>query len=526
MKVGGRIYFRSFNCFFHSRNIRSCLILLAVFTNLSYSGQNKELDSLKLVLKNAKHDTVKCNALVEMINRENDINVWTKYNDQLTQIAGSHLKDSVAEGKEMTNVYKKHFAGAINNTGYIYNSKGDVSGSLKFFLQSLSLLEQIRNVDGSIADKKGVALALNSIGTIYHSRGDIPKALEYYSKSLKLQEESGDKLGAAYTLNNLGVISHHLGDTAKALEYYLKCFIMREEIGDKKGMASSLNNIGSIYQGQMNYKKAMDCYERCLKIQEEIKDKKGMCTSLLNLGTFYHAHQDLDKALECYEKATGIAEEIGDKISNAFCLRNVGAVYLQKNDLSRATRLLSQSLSASKEIGRVELISGAAKLLAEAYKKKGDHKSALNTFELYIQMRDSLNSEATRKANIRSQLKYEYEKQAAADSVAHAKENEIKSAELSRQSAEIKAKKNQQVALFGGLFLVILFAGFMNNRFKVTQKQKGIIETQKEIVEGQKKLVEGKQSEILDSIRYAKRIQLAQIPTEKRVASVLARLKR
>ncbi len=62
--------------------------------------------------------------------------------------------------------------------------------------------------------------------------------------------------------------------------------------------------------------------------------------------------------------------------------------------------------------------------------------------------------------------------------------------------------------------LVLVFAIFIFNRFKVTQKQKQIIEikeqeTQKqnEIITFQKHVVEEKQKEILDSINYAKRIQ-------------------
>ena len=141
-------------------------------------------------------------------------------------------------------------------------------------------------------------------------------------------------------------------------------------------------------------------------------------------------------------------------------------------------------------------------------------------------MRDSINNESTRKASIKSQLKYEYEKQAAADSVAHAKDSEIKNAELAKQKAEISAKKNQQYALFGGLFLVCVFAVFMFNRYKVTKKQKSIIEDQKEIVEEQKKLVEEKQKEILDSIHYARRIQMALIPNETRIAFILSKFKK
>jgi hypothetical protein len=79
--------------------------------------------------------------------------------------------------------------------------------------------------------------------------------------------------------------------------------------------------------------------------------------------------------------------------------------------------------------------------------------------------------------------------------------------------------------LFGGLSLVLIFAGFMFNRFKVTQKQKGIIETQKKEVEIQKHQVEEKQKEILDSIKYAKRIQTALITNEKYIEKSLKHLK-
>ena len=45
-----------------------------------------------------------------------------------------------------------------------------------------------------------------------------------------------------------------------------------------------------------------------------------------------------------------------------------------------------------------------------------------------------------------------------------------------------------------------------------------IISAQKEEVEKQKQIVEEHQKEIIDSIRYAKRIQRALLPTEKYIA--------
>ena len=501
-----------------------CLVITPSF------GQNKILDSLKLVLKTAKHDTTKGNVLLEMINTENDMKVWSKYNDELIKMAGDHLKDTTDLTKKidrvLINTYKKQLAGAINNSGYIHSSKGDITKALKDFIESLRLTEEILDKNGRPTDKKGIALSLNSIGSVYFNQGNIPKALEYFERSLGFQEETGDKFGIAYNLNNMGIIHQQQGDTIKALEYYLKCVEIREQISDKKGLSYSLVNIGSVYQKRKDFEKALEYYNKSLNIQNEIHEEKGKAGTLINIGSLYHEQKDLEKALEFYRSSLAVCEGLQDKKGISFVLRNIGAVYLQEKKYNEALLYCSKSLALSQEIGVPDNIQSAARLLYQTHKATGEYKLALKCYELYIQMRDSISNQNNRKASIRSQLKYEYEKQAAADSVVHAKESEIKNAELAKQKAEIKAKKNQQYALFGGLFAVCVFGAFMYNRFKVTQKQKEIIEEQKEVVEEQKKLVEEKQKEVLDSIHYAKKIQMAQIPNEKQVGKNLEKLRK
>jgi tetratricopeptide (TPR) repeat protein len=323
----------------------------------------------------------------------------------------------------------------------------------------------------------------------------------------------------------------------KALEFNYRSLKARTEIDDKRGIAMSLNNIAGIYEKKLESAKAIEFYKRSLKIKEEILDKEGMATTLHNLGRIYFEKGDpfenssrersakvgASKALEYFTSSLQIREEIGDKVGIGYSLNDLGSVYLRNRKYALAKQYASEALLISRQIGMPENIKNSARLLYSIYKSSGDHKAALDNYELFITMRDSINNEANRKASVRSQLKYEYEKQAAADSVAHAKENEVRSAELSRQAAELRARKNQQYALFGGLFAVCVFGGVMFNRYKVTQRQKLVIETQKSEVEAQKKLVEEKQQEVLDSIRYAKRIQMAQIPSEKRIEGMLIR---
>ncbi|MDP1799958.1 MAG: hypothetical protein Q8L81_01305, partial [Bacteroidota bacterium] len=118
------------------------------------------------------------------------------------------------------------------------------------------------------------------------------------------------------------------------------------------------------------------------------------------------------------------------------------------------------------------------------------------------------NNQETRKASIKSQLKYEYEKKVAADSVKVAEEKKL-------TTLQLKQEENQRYFLYAGLLLTLVFGVFMFNRFRTIKKQKNTINAQKTVVEQQKYLVEEKQKEIMDSIRYAKRIQTSLLPTEK-----------
>ena len=65
-----------------------------------------------------------------------------------------------------------------------------------------------------------------------------------------------------------------------------------------------------------------------------------------------------------------------------------------------------------------------------------------------------------------------------------------------------------------GLGIVILIAFLIFRGYRQKQKANIIITGQKNEVEAQKQLIEEKQKEILDSIRYAKRIQQALITNE------------
>lgn len=464
---------------------------------------------------------------------------WVAFNEQRLKLAESNLKSANLSNEEFK-FYKKQSGEAFCMKGYLENDQGDISKAIDYYGVGLKLFEES-------GDKERIAYALHQIAYLLQTAGDITKALEYNSRSLKIKEEIGDKFGIAFSLNSIAAIFEIQGEYSKALEYFIRSLKLQEEIGDREGMAQSLNNIGAIYnvQGDPNAKsskedakkegmlKALEYYNRSIKLFEEVGDKKGMATALSNIGVIYGKQGDTKKELEYYSESLKIRESVGYKKGIAMSLFNFGATYLRQKNYPEALNYALKSMKISNELKYAENIRNAAEILYKIYKATGNYKLAYENHELYFQMRDSVDNERTRKASIKQQLKYQYEKQAAADSIAHSKESEVKNAQLAQQKAEISAKQNQQYALYGGLGLVLVFAGFMYNRFKITKKQKTIIEqkekeTQKQntIISQQKLVVEEKQKEILDSIHYAQKIQKALLPSEKNFESTLNRLKK
>ncbi len=476
---------------------------------LQLHSQNKKLDSLFNVLKTARHDTTQFNAYLA-------IGDFFKNSNPDTAIYYHTLAEKMAE--KITGADGELRKGeAIRAKGWDYYIKSDYTKAMELYNTALSIAEKYEHSKEKAISYKAQKLkanALGNIGVIYHNQGNYSKALEYYFKSLKINEEIGNKQGQATNLGNIGVVYKEQSNDSKALEYYFKALKIDEYLGNKNGVARHLGNIGNVYLDHGNYAKALDYYFKALKMDEELGNKNGVARHLGNIGGVYHDQGDYAKTLEYYFKALKIDEEIGDKRSQAINLGNIGGLYLKQKKFKEAEKYLKQAEQMNKELGTIYYLEGDCKNLSELYAQTGKFEKALYYYKEHIKYCDSVMSEENQKAAIQKEMQYQYEKQRTADSITAAKQAEIHKAQIAQQQAEIKAKRNQQYALYGGLALVMIFAGFMYNRYKITQRQKDIIAKQK-------KLVEEKNKEITDSILYAKRIQQAILPSQDKWQTLL-----
>jgi tetratricopeptide (TPR) repeat protein len=393
----------------------------------------------------------------------------------------------------------KYVGDALNTIASAHYLKSDLLEALRSYEEALAIYESIKM-------DKGIANSLNNMGNIYSQLGDYASAIKMYTNSLKLDEKNKDSVGIAASLNNIGLIYKYQGNIEQAISYYEQSLHIKLQNNDLQGVAASYNNLGIVYQEAGDLKKALEFQYKGLAIEEQIGNSQGRASSFLNIGSIYVEMNEVEKAFDCYNKSYEFQQKIGDKRGMSNTLLYLAELHFKLGNFGKSILLGRQSLIYSQEVGVISEINSAANFLYSLHKEKKDFEQALEMYELFIMTRDSLQREENYNEITRQEIQYQYDKKAVADSIAYAKEKQIQKAEMNVKNAELQVKKNQQYALFGGLFLVIVFSAFMYNRYKVTQQQKIVIEEQKFIVDE-------KNQEITDSINYAKRIQEAILPS-------------
>lgn len=488
-------------------------ILIFLFVSVSLSGQNNT-DSLKLAFKNAKHDTTRCYILEALIEAENNDDLWQKYSWGLLKLTEKAL--ALEQSKELKIIYIQYKAFALNNIGEIENQRGNIDKAMEYYKAGLKLQEEIN-------DDEGIAASLNSIGFLYNDLGDIPKALECYHTSLRIGEKIGDKGITSTLLNNIGLIYQAQYEVPKALEYFTKSLKICEEIKDDDGIRTALLNIGGSHYDLNDIPKALEYYNKSLEINKAHNDMDGVAAVLNNIGMVHWKKKDLKESVNYFQQALKIQEEVSERADISITSCNIANIKFQQGFTEEALTYALKSYSIAKAIGYPGQIGSAAMILKDIYHKQNKHKEAFEMYELQIKMRDSINNEETERSTIRKQFQYAYEKQAAQDSVKHAEAQKVTNAQLLAQEAQLTEEKTQRVVLYGGLILMLAGSGLVFNRFRLTQKQKRVIEEQKEQVGLAYDQLHSKNKEVMDSINYASRIQNSLLPTEKYISKNLSK---
>ncbi len=395
---------------------------------------------------------------------------------------------------------------SLNIIGLNYYDLGEYETAIAYYEQSMQYREALN-------DLTGVAWNLNNIGNAYGDAGWPEKEFEYQDRALKIRESNNDRNGIAASLNNLALLHFNRGDLVTAIDYLHRILKMVDREEHKSMRANALQNLGIFYSAQGQDEKALEHALEARKLREELGDVARLLSTMANIAATYLDLEEHEKCLAICQEIIEIGQREGldSKLGSAYYYMAItyldrqqydsALYYIQKDPVlidfenqkygaSRAVVLgriytaqgknglaiqwLEKAMDKALQTTNFSDLKSISDALYKAYKSSGKSSKALQMLELYHHYRDSVMSEENQRALIETEYRYQYEKAAMADSISNAKANEIKNAQIAQHQAEIKAKKNQQNGLFGGLGLMfVLAAVFFTQRNRIsTEKER------------------------------------------------------
>ncbi|QQS28713.1 MAG: tetratricopeptide repeat protein [Sphingobacteriales bacterium] len=466
-------------------------LILLIFWGLPLAliAQNEaDIDSLNRIISGNFHDTIKVDVFLTLAG---------KYVNHSPVKAIVYCKEAHALSEKIN--YENGLSNSLGWLAFIHEQQGEIPKALYYNYEALELIKKTGN-------KIGQAILLNNLAAIYKDQGNLEKSLDLNLQSLKLQKETGNTQGIANSYNNLGLLFQGQGKIEEAFANFSKALTIYETLHDEEGIATAVQNIGALYKEQKEYDAALNYtrkalaislknndkygagymlnslggifeelensdsalfyYQKALDLRIEIDDKQGQAYSLKNKGNIYEKLNKIEDAKAAYEKSLILFENLGEKWGETKTCYNYGSLLVTENNLPAAETYLTRSLQLARQLGYPADIRNAADGLQKLYRAKKNWKQAVEMYDLFVQMHDSVENDNNRRIAIKTQFRYEYEKKEATLKNEQEKKDALAKAEITRQ-------KFYSYGFAGGFAVVLLFAFvFFTQRNKIKEGKK------------------------------------------------------
>lgn len=292
------------------------------------------------------------------------------------------------------------------------------------------------------------------------------------------------------------ILLDRISNTEEAFFHQRKALNLYVKAKDTQGQINVLTNL-SLDFIEINQNDSSLFYLEKLKAFEDKMNSTSKYFLHQNFGSYYNNISSHNLAIESFQKALKVTETENMIDSKATCLMLIAKVYMATKQFQKAEQLLFQSIEIAKENELLHETNESYVMLIELYELQGNYKKAFETEKLNDKIEKEIyNLDKINKINeIESQLKLT-EKEA----IIAQKELDLKNEQLN--TVEAKSKVTQLFYLVALFFVIIIFVVFILVR---ARKLNAKINTQK-------LMLEEKNTEITDSINYAKRIQSAILP--------------
>jgi serine phosphatase RsbU (regulator of sigma subunit) len=375
-------------------------------------------------------------------------------------------------------------------TADCYYILGDLENSLKYYDKCLLLAE-------AQEDEVKLGQAYLGLGTTYSDMGESDRGFDYLFKSLDIREKLGDNEAISDVLNNIAVQFSQAGNYKKALSYMHQVAEIDLARQDSSALGISYSNLGAFHYFDENNDSALYYHRLSLEIRTRLGEDSQRSRSLNNIANVLIDMKKIDQAIKFYEAAIEIKRDLKNAHELSFVLNNLGESLTRLGRFRESFPYLKEANTILDSLNDRENLLGNSLSLAHVYGALGDYKSAFIMLDsTFLLQKEIFELNKTRQSQ-ELMTKFETERTE--------KENEELRAKRAEDSLVLEKSKNRIYILIGGLLLLVLIVGMIFTKLRSNKKNTVFLKN----LYNQ---LEVKNTSILDSINYAKRIQNAIMP--------------
>lgn len=508
------------------------IVYLMILIQVPCFSENKQrMDSLKVLLQKAKHDTIKLRLYIGL-GIECDLENNLTYAEPAILLANKILKQTIPEVQREEVI--KYKITALNIKDAFQKSMNKDS------YNPFNLINELINFANELQDTTRLVDFLLRKSTLYHDSLNLPKALETIESALYLADLSNNKKGLSSCLTRLGLLYESQFNYNQALEKYQQSLKIRYLLKDSNLIGNNLSTIGSLYGKLKNIPKSIEYFKMALNYY----DIYGDITIHNSLGFVYLDLQNYDSALESFNLGLELSKITGNPTYLWGSYSNIARSYMLLNDIKNAAEYYKLAMEFAKKSG-ISWVGWTHQSLAEFYFNQKDFKTAkinaeksleiLNSYpakyiqyrslyktlakidsangnwqsayinyQKYIELNNKSNSDELRKAAIKDKFHDDYNKQKAIEKAKQDKKDAL---------TKIEGQRKNTILIFViiGFILVLIFATFIYRSLSIRKKQNRLIENQKAAIESSYKnlaLLNNISNEITSSLNLTSVMEL------------------
>ena len=326
----------------------------------------------------------------------------------------------------------------------------------------LPYMEEALEISQEIGYNSGIGNSLNGIGVYYFQKSDYDIALDYVLKSISVLDSFGLKEDLILPYNNLAMINNRLEHYEEAEKAYKFIISQLEPKGTSMQLAAVNNNLGVCLYSQKKYEESAVRFRTVVDIAEELGFKPGIALGKINLSKSLNDLKSFEEALKIAQDAYGISKSLGMKNSMGGAARELGRAYSGLNQDQLAMSYADTSVLIFEELQQMGELFPSLFYQSEIYNAAGKSAEALEIFQHFHELQDSVHSEETKSITESMRAKFETD-QAVKDK---------KLAEAEKTIAEAESKRNQNF-LMGAIavaILILIIAVLYINRMRAQKK--------------------------------------------------------